>query len=43
MHDTYIDQCTNSLYILSTNSLFFAVKAQLADENEKGLGISELL
>jgi len=25
------------------NSLFFAVKAQLADENEKGLGISELL
>jgi len=41
MHDTYIDRCTNLLYILSTNSLFFALKAHLADENETGLGISD--
>jgi len=39
MHGTYIDRCTNLVYILSTNSLFFAVKAHLADENETGLGI----
>jgi len=42
MYDTFIDRCTNLLYILSMNFLFLAVKAHLADENETGLGISEL-
>jgi len=42
MHDTYIDRYTNVLYILTMNFLIVAVKAHLADENETGLGISEL-
>jgi len=40
MHDTFIYRCTNVFY--PWIFLIFAVKAYLADENETGLGISEL-